>query len=79
MELSKKKQRLIDDLINVAQRSDMHSLHGAAIVRNSKVLAYGNNSRRMCINGSYVASTHAEISVLFKALRAEKSAQCKLF
>ena len=74
---TKKQLRMIDMLTEQALKSDMRSLHGAAIVKNGKVISHGYNSTRICVNGSFVTSTHAEISVLYKALADSKSAQCK--
>jgi tRNA(Arg) A34 adenosine deaminase TadA len=71
-ELSRAQQRILSELIEIAQKSDMQSLHGACIVKNGKICSKGMNSRREYVNGSIVSSMHAEISVLYQFLRRQE-------
>jgi hypothetical protein len=66
---SKKQLAIIDELSQIALKSDMRSLHGAMLIKNGKVLSKGFNSNRNCINGGFTNTTHAEISVLYQALK----------
>ena len=80
-QLSKKQYNILSELMHIAQKSDMQSLHGACIVQNGKIYSKGFNSYRCLVNGSYTGSTHAEISAIHQLLRRtppKRAGSCKL-
>ncbi len=65
---SDKIQRILCQLIPLAEESDMNSKHTAMLICGGKPIVSGYNHKRCCNNNQLTLSFHAEMHVLSKYL-----------
>jgi deoxycytidylate deaminase len=78
MLISNSKNNIINKLIDYSSYNNLKYKHTAAIISNSKILFIKNNQERLCINGQYISSLHAEVNVLYHLIKNIKKNNKKI-
>ena len=79
MNFSSKVSRWVNTLSQHTDKSNMVSKHAAMIISGGKPLSIGYNHDRMCTNGKFILSYHAEVHALTQYIDMNKLSHLKNF
>lgn len=79
MNCSSKISRWVNTLSQHTVKSNMVSQHAAGIISGGKILSIGYNHDRMCTNGKFILSYHAETHALTQYIDTNNLSHLKNF